>query len=297
MLCAAASCVGAWQAHGPTAGGRLSLAEREQASQQVGALMAASQQSLAQAEAYYGAAVEKAKRNLSELLTKEAKVLAATISDLAGELSNSSARLAQAANATRANMAASAESSAPSGAASFAAVDERASLASQVDSAERMAGRIARERQSLQQQAVSQATQVLEDVDPQLSRKLGDLSPILGGAEAIFQGDGPEMEDSASHLPSSVQKAADVGKHVSLSDLKQHLVAAKGLADSQVAVAQKRFAAGLAQVNASVSAGASRIKSALAAAEEDELRRVRARQVDKVPAHIRRHRHGGARRH
>merc|ERR1740121_1125440 len=247
--------------------------------------MATSQQSLAQAEALYDKAVQEAKHEYSELLTAQAKVLAAKLGDYASSLSKASAGLAESANATQKGIAAVAALRDPKIDASFAVVEEQATLEAKVRAAEDDAQRMGRHRESSLQEATRQAQDQLEDAEQQLTRKLGDLSAPRADAEEILKA--PETATEEQGLASG-QKGAGLGKNASFAELKQYLAASKARAASEVSAAKERFSADLALVSTSLTSGTDKIKKALAAAEATELQRVRDHKVDKVP---RRHRH------
>merc|ERR1719203_2568060 len=84
----------------PAAAKPVSVTKRGDVMSQMGIMMATSQQSLAQAEALYDKAVEKEKQKFSQLLTTEARDMAAKIGTYASSLANASLELAQAVNPT-----------------------------------------------------------------------------------------------------------------------------------------------------------------------------------------------------
>lgn len=252
--------------------------------QQLGMMMAQSQTSLAQAEAYYDKAVEKGKHGLADMLTTEAKILAAIIATYGDTLTEVAQGLDQAANSTKAEMAAIPQ---PEG---FAVDEARASLGASVDAAKAEARRLGRKRATALRQAAEKATQTLEESAEQLGRKLGDVSVALDDAKAIVE----SSETQESSVPPAVKNAStskkvSTGKHASLAELQQLLAAARKTTLVQDAAADKRFTAALAQASASLSASTAKIEADLVKAEKEEIQRVHERKVDAAPAHHRRH--------
>lgn len=262
------------------------LAAREAGPQQLGLMMAQSQQSLAQAEAYYAQAVKKGKDGLAELLTTEAKILGAIIATYGETLTEVAEGLEQAANNTRAEMAAIPQ---PEGL-DFAAEGARARLGAHVDAAEAESRRLGRKRTSALRDAAAKAMQTLEGSAQQLSRKLGDVSAVLDEAKAIVESSETQESSNAPALKNaSAGKKLSIGEHASLGELQKLLVAARKTTLAQDEAADQHFAAALAQASASLSAGIAKIKAALVQAQHEEIQRVHERKVDAVPAHHRRH--------
>merc|ERR1719491_1818551 len=151
---------------------------------------------------------------------------------------------------------------------------------------------MARNSASKQENAVRQAIQQLEDIDQDLSRKLGDVSSLQDDARAIVQAAGPGAGGAVTQAVSNTTKIAKLGKKgASLAEMKKSMNAARAKAVADIAAADKRFAADLTKASASFAAGAQSIKAALEKAEKEEIQRVHEGKVDPTVPPQRRHRH------
>jgi len=256
---------------------------------QLGELMATSQQSLSQAEALYDKAVQKGKANFSQLLTTEAKAMAASIRTYTDSLANASAKLELSVNATRVSAAAI---TAKEGV-SFAQVERAATVSAKVESVASEARRMVRSRRSAQDQAVQEAVDQLEEAQSVLSRKLGDMSTMSEDAKSIVQAAGPDDEGLTSPAATVAPKPAAKSEAASIAVLNKNLGDAKAAAKADTAAAEKQLKAALKKAGAELVAGASKIKAALDGAQKEEIARVKANKVDKEPPrhHFRHHRH------
>jgi len=269
----------------------LSAAERAEAmTTQMGELMATSQQSLSQAEALYDKAVQKGKANFSQLLTTEAQAMAASIRTYTDSLANATAKLELSVNATRVSAAALTTKVG----ASFAEVENVATVSAKVESVASEARRMARTNRAAQDRAVQEAVDKFEEAQGMLSRKLGDISTMSEDARSIVQAAGPGDEGLSSSPAATVTpKPAAKSEAASLAVLNKNLVDAKAVAKADTAAAEKQVKAALKKAGAELVAGASKIKAALDDAQKEELDRVKHQKVDKEPPrhHFRHHRH------
>merc|ERR1719491_2336889 len=151
---------------------------------------------------------------------------------------------------------------------------------------------MARNSASKQENAVRQAIQQLEDIDQDLSRKLGDVSSLQDDARAIVEAAGPGAGGAVAQAVSNATKTAQLGKKpASLAEMEKSMDAARAKAVADIAAADKRFAADLTKVSASFAAGAQSIKAEVEKAEKEEIQRVKEGKVDPTvpPQHHRRH--------
>lgn len=282
--------VGASQVASPSAG-HVSLAARDAVPQQLGEMMAASQASLAQAEAYYEKAVQKTKEEFSQMLVAQAKLLSEDLSAYAEELSNATSGLEEVVNATRAGMAEVHPATNSNDKFDFSADEQRSRLGAKADAAESESRHLRRKGPASVRQATAQVKEPLEDAAQQMSRKLGDLSPVVNDAVAVVEGIETKLtEENAGPTVHTVKNQTKALKHASLSELEQALSRARNSTASQTALADKKFAAALATASTRISAATAELKKALADSEKEEIRRVHAREVDNTPHHLR-HKH------
>jgi len=237
-------------------------------------IMAASQLSLAKAEAHHEKVVKQSREKLNSLLHTQAGVLGGAIGQYAAVLDRAEAGLAQAANSTKNAM----EKVHLRGSASSWGgpdVEAKARLGAKVQAAEREARRLSRQQPRAVREAESEAESLLEDSTQPLSRKLGDLTEALDSAKTSLQSAETSAKEAAA-TPDTAVKAAPNAKpaNVTFDVLEQQLAAAKNGTTISGASAKSQLDTVVKQVTKDVEKGVAGLQKELEDAQRSEIESV-----------------------
>lgn len=233
----------------------------------VGSLLATSQRRLQHAEARHARAIEHAKATLAKLLMSEAESLGTSVGSYTSELDRAAANLANAAAAAR-DGAEKAKTNGTSHGWGGEDIEARARIRAKADAADREARRLRRQSARAAREGASQAASLLEDAAQKLSRKVGDLSPLLEEAKSVVDKAASRVEPSAPGKPVPIQQMLDA--------VDTSLSAAKNATQTEVAVSANKFSKNMARAGQNTAKGAADIVAELNSSEQKELLAVRA---------------------
>jgi hypothetical protein len=242
-------------------------------------IMAASNQALATAQNAHEKAVKQARDQIANLLQKDGVELSHAIKDLALDLTASSASLEALTNSSQQTLArAQAVPSNPHDWDASASLAQ-ARLSSQISFAERTLKKADREQRFAMKDAVSHATQLLEEGVRKLSHKVGDLHDIVEPVRAQLEKENVEPEDGAMAQEAPRQQPTLLQKSGASTDLKAAgaaLLVAGGQLDGSMKAGQKKIDVVFSKIEKDLAAGAKAISASLDSEQERELSGVRS---------------------
>lgn len=217
----------------------------------IGSLIADSQRQLARAEARHRRAIARARKGLSTLLVSSGRAMGATVGRHAAALEASASSLKAAAALAR--RVADDESVPASAGAKPAQKHEgwggadmelRAKLRAKADMADHEAAKFSRSSARAAREGSTDAMSALEDSLRTVSRKVGDVTPILDDTRAA-------LDAAAKGVPASAAPAA--AKPKTLADAEVVLAKAVSSSRAQAAASKSQFSKDIADEARSVS--------------------------------------------
>lgn len=231
---------------------------------EIGSLLAESQRRLQAAESHHEKMVKQAQGRLHTLLLSEASMLAGALQSYSAALSGATNVFIGAANATRAEVDLEERRAANATNAGDGwggpEVEARARLSAKVQMAEREGRRMQRQQVRLLEEAQRKAGDVLEAAVPRLSRKVGDVTPLLEEAKGAFR----TLPSRAANVSATVLPAG-------LTQMAEALAVGKVQAAAEVSKAEKDFDAKADNATRALEAGVASIAQDLVISEKKEL--------------------------
>mmetsp|Transcript_48327 Transcript_48327/g.103534 ORF Transcript_48327/g.103534 Transcript_48327/m.103534 type:complete len:326 (-) Transcript_48327:78-1055(-) len=238
-----------------------------------------SKRRLSLVEAQQEKAVEKARSKLGDALNKEASKLETALLAQSKNLQTATKSIEQVVKESREALSAE-DSSKNSNSWNGSAVEAQARLSAKISLLESFAKRSERSSKRAGEEALRRAKAVLEDGAFPLNRKLGDLSPLLQEAEKTLVLD--DTEESNLKSSSSSSSAASLLVKNNSGEKKAQTLSAEALeevkkqATAQADEAGKAFKATLEASQKTLKTQVEAIKTALEAAEREEMSTVHA---------------------